>query len=80
MMNKAVNMLYDLNHAEGSLSWDLCQFINRALINIQQESIPRCQVSNVSDYIQQVLLWQSAIPEHRLRLANLLFSMRDSNS
>ena len=80
MMSKALNMLYDLNHAEGSLSWNVCQCINRALINIHQESIPRCQVSNVSDYIQQVLLWRSAVPEHRLILANLLFSIRESNA
>ena len=71
-MSKDLNKLYDLKCAEGSLSWEECQCINRALVDTRPESIPEHQISNVCEYIQQVLLWQSAIPEYRPGLENIL--------
>lgn len=79
-MSKDLNMLYELSKAEGTLTWAECQRINAALVDIQEEFVPRYQLDSVCEYLEQVFLWQSAVPEHRARLAKLLSSIGSSNA
>ena len=63
-----IDKLYRLTSAEGDLSLDDCNNINHELVMMSPVDIPEHQISNVIDYLCNVLLWGSALHSHREKL------------
>ncbi|PCJ43505.1 MAG: hypothetical protein COA71_01125 [SAR86 cluster bacterium] len=75
-MSFGINRLYRLNTTEGTLSWEECNNINRILVNMCPKNVPSTQIQNVCEYLENVLLWRSALPKYRQKLAKILIQLR----
>lgn len=71
-MSTEIDQLYRMKLDEGVMTWDECNRINAHLARLPSERVPSDQVSNVCEYLESVLFWQSALPVHRESLAKLL--------
>lgn len=74
-MNTPIDALYRLKSSEGYLSWNTCNKINSQLIDMIPENVPQGQIQNVCEYLIGVLLYESAILEHRIPLARFLYEL-----
>lgn len=71
-----IDQLYQMKLDEGFFTWEECNRINECLARLSSESVPDDQVSNVCEYLENVLLWQSALPVHRENLTELLTALK----
>lgn len=67
-----IEKLYKLNSESGVLPWDDCNHINHELVMKCSSDIPIHQISNVVDYLDNILMWETALYVHREELEKLL--------
>jgi hypothetical protein len=71
-MTSHQTLLEPLGQASVELCWEDCNQINEGLTSMDPASIPADLVNDVREYITNVLLWNSALPEHRSALEEIL--------